>query len=127
LKDFFAAGAAAQAGESNFVVKMPMTSDGLTENIWVGALRNDPEKPGAFIGRLANEPNMIKGYASGQRIRFTIDEVNDWTYRTAEGAVRGNYTGCAIAAGLGAEAVKQIEAGARLDCSWLRARKILEG
>jgi uncharacterized protein YegJ (DUF2314 family) len=63
------------------------------EFIWVALLQIEDSY---LIGRVSNLPENIKGIKQGQRIKFTIDDIMDWTYNR-NGRRKGNYTARAIA------------------------------
>jgi uncharacterized protein YegJ (DUF2314 family) len=46
-------------------------------------------------GRLGNTPRMVRGYELGQTIRFRRSDMVDWMY-VERGAIRGNFTACAL-------------------------------
>ena len=75
------------------VIKLAIPTDRGKEFIWVALLQIEDSY---LIGRVSNLPENIKGIKQGQRIKFTIDDIMDWTYNR-NGRRKGNYTARAIA------------------------------
>jgi uncharacterized protein YegJ (DUF2314 family) len=76
-----------------FAVKLAIPTDRGKEFIWVALLQIEDSY---LIGRVSNLPENIKGIKQGQRIKFTTDDIMDWTYHR-NGRRKGNYTARAIA------------------------------
>ena len=81
-------------GTSSFALKVAIRDDGGTEYFWVNQFQRIDD---AYVGRLNNEPRMVKGYRLGQRIQFKHDQIVDWTYLDeTQRRTHGNYTACAL-------------------------------
>ncbi len=71
-------------------IKVAMPTDGAgDEVIWVTpfAIHN-----GAFLGRLANEPQALPKYRAGDTVHFIREQVRDWSFMGPEGKIYGSYT-----------------------------------
>ena len=88
LQRFFQLG---EAGiEGDYAVKIMLSDGDRVEHIWVGVPPDIGRDVGVIEGFLANEPT-VPGYAIGDRIKFRIDDIEDWMINTGE--VRfGGYT-----------------------------------
>lgn len=65
-------------------------NDGMgNEIIWVSDLRSTGKN--RFSGRLDNAPNYLTGKRLGSKVRFSLDQVADWSI-LAGGRLWGNYT-----------------------------------
>lgn len=74
--EFVAAFEERQAGDV-FSVKAPLSDGDMTEFMWlsVGAIENN-----IVFGRLDNDPVSIGRIKSGDRVRVSVDDLNDWLY-----------------------------------------------
>jgi uncharacterized protein YegJ (DUF2314 family) len=89
------------------LLKAPRPSiTGMAVKIGIPYGRNDHEffwvmdlaiNDGQITGRLGNTPRFATSVSAGQMLRFTEADVVDWLYRE-DGAVKGNYTSCALIA-----------------------------
>ncbi len=52
-------------------------------------------KGDAFTGTLDNAPRLVRNVKMGQAFEFTRGEIVDWMYLD-NGAMKGNYTACAL-------------------------------
>lgn len=69
--------------ESDFLVKVKLTVDGVTEYIWVDVLGFEPVKVGRerhLYGTLANDPVDLGDLVLGARVDIPITDVCDWGY-----------------------------------------------
>lgn len=76
-----------------FAAKLAIPTDDGVEFIWVALLQIEDSY---LMGRISNLPENIKGIKQGQRIKFTTDDIMDWTYHK-DGKRKGNYTARALA------------------------------
>lgn len=76
-----------------FAVKLGIPTGDGNEYIWITPFEMTD---GHFIGRINNKPRNIKGIKEGQRLKFTAEDIVDWTYHH-NGKRKGNLTGRAIA------------------------------
>ncbi|MGJ8562444.1 MAG: DUF2314 domain-containing protein [Alphaproteobacteria bacterium] len=89
LPDFWAAMDSGNANYSDFAIKHGMkTDDDSIEHIWISNLKHSG---GSISGTLENDPVYISGANLGDVVRFTNDEVTDWTFRDKD-KMRGHYT-----------------------------------
>lgn len=58
------------------------------EIIWVNTIRR---RGTVFSGKLANQPIHFRGKI-GDKLRFSSDQIADWSLRAADGRLYGNYT-----------------------------------
>lgn len=71
-------------------VKLPFaTPDGGSEWMWVEVLRWNGD---TIEGVLSNEPFNIPDLHAGQRVQGSMDDVFDYLYQRADGAIEGNET-----------------------------------
>ncbi len=75
----------------SFPVETPAMDN---EIIWVGDARQTG--PESFIGYLANTPKHIPGASQGSEVRFSIDQIEDWSWSDASGRLYGNYSARAM-------------------------------
>lgn len=76
-------------------IKMNIPSqDGRSEYFWISSLRREGS---GFAGTIGNRPNFATHVSMGDQVRFTRQQIVDWTYRdTRTDLMEGNFTGCAI-------------------------------
>jgi uncharacterized protein YegJ (DUF2314 family) len=67
---------------------------GQSEFFWISSVRREGS---GFKGVIGNRPNFATHVSMGDEIRFTQQQIVDWTYRDKRtGQMHGNFTGCAI-------------------------------
>jgi uncharacterized protein YegJ (DUF2314 family) len=94
LTDFLRRAAKPDAGTSDYALKVAISEGKRTEYFWVASFGRD--KAG-FHGVLANEPQVVKKYKSGERITFARSQIVDWTYYDdVAHKTFGNFTACAL-------------------------------
>lgn len=76
------------------------------EHIWV---TNVSRRGNVLVGELDNEP-VAKGYRLGQHVEVPLEQVSDWSYRGADGVMRGHRTTRLLLARLPADEAAQIRA-----------------
>ena len=93
--DAFLSKASSKApGRSGYALKVAISEGANTEYFWVDDFK---WSGGQFTGTLANEPQMVKKFRLGQRIKFGRELIVDWTYRdTPQRRTFGNFTACAL-------------------------------
>jgi len=71
-----------------FAVKVPVALAGRTEFMWIAttAIEN-----GILYGTLDNQPVSLPGVMRGDRVRFSVTELNDWVY-TLDDRTFGGFT-----------------------------------
>ena len=72
-------------------VKVSVRDRGQTEFFWINPFSKT--KTG-YIGRIDNEPRLVKSVRANSRIRFKESEIVDWMY-VEDDKMYGNYTTCA--------------------------------
>jgi uncharacterized protein YegJ (DUF2314 family) len=124
LEEFFKIGSNPPPGTRGFMVKVALRDSGNVENIWVGALERRTRKKAfitvseSFHGRLANEPEIVKGHKAGGRVPFSKSDITDWMYFDGDGRMIGNHTACAAATLDRTGELRRSIAQYRLDCTW---------
>jgi uncharacterized protein YegJ (DUF2314 family) len=68
-----------------------------TENIWVWGVRDSGG--GQYVGKLANEPNLMPGLHVDSKVSFSEDMIRDWSFYIGDLAY-GSYTTRVVAARL---------------------------
>ena len=112
-------------GASDFSVKVLLGPKNARESVWVSSLERRVGRRFFIItterwsGRLSNEPTQSIGLKIGDRVSFSANDIRDWTYRTVDGQVVGNFTACAITAQEGPDRLAEFVEKTRLDCSWI--------
>lgn len=76
------------------------------EHIWVSNVQRKGDK---LTGELDNEP-VAQGYRMGQYVEVPLSQVSDWSYRGADGVMRGHRTTRVILGKLPADEAAQIKA-----------------
>lgn len=92
LPEFLKAAAAPPAGAEGFAVKVAIREGANAEYFWISPFE---PKGDAFTGRLNNAPRMVRGVKNGDPLNFSKAEIVDWMYMD-KGAMKGNYTACAM-------------------------------
>jgi len=92
LPEFLKAAAAPQAGAEGFAVKVAIREDANAEYFWIFPFE---PKGDAFTGKLNNTPRTVRGVKNGDTLNFSKAEIVDWMYMD-KGAMKGNYTACAL-------------------------------
>lgn len=90
IGEFWAALERKRANEKNFAMKVRFPIKGYkdsAEHMWITDIRR--EGPGAYSGRLDNEPDYITDFKIGQRVTFTDAMISDWMF-TRNGKIVGN-------------------------------------
>jgi uncharacterized protein YegJ (DUF2314 family) len=112
-------------GARHFAVKILLRHEGYEERIWVGDLEGPLGRKltprDRLHGHLLNLPEVMTQFNFGDRVTFAEADIEDWIYVRPEGGFAGNFTGCAVVAAEGEEALVRFVEEHKLDCSWLRA------
>jgi uncharacterized protein YegJ (DUF2314 family) len=72
----------------SFSVKAPVTDGGRTEHFWITDVRYEQ---GVFIGRIGNDPGIVKNVKLGQEWKVKEAEISDWMFMRGE-KIHGGYT-----------------------------------
>lgn len=73
---------------SRYSIKMPLTTDGKTEHIWMVVTGYDGTR---FTGRLSNKPAFDPAMDVGAQVEVAAGEISDWMV-TREDGIYGAYT-----------------------------------
>lgn len=73
-------------GQSSFSIKAPVTDGQNTEFIWIEVQSIDGD---VILGDLANQPVDLKFMKEGDRVRVSLEDLNDWAYLDSEQMVGG--------------------------------------
>jgi uncharacterized protein YegJ (DUF2314 family) len=65
------------ANERGFAVKLAISDGDLTEYFWLVDLKRDGHE---ISGAIGNEPALIGIVKLGERVRFSEEEIADWSY-----------------------------------------------
>lgn len=97
LPHMFARFEEARRGTSSaddFMVKVRITADGVTEQIWMALIALDGKpvvENDAVTGIIANEPFEFTSIKLGDRFTADLNQISDWSYWQG-GLLHGNYT-----------------------------------
>lgn len=75
-------------GADSFSVKAPITDSHGTEHFWITDVSF---KDGFFMGKVGNEPGIVKNVQLGQDWRIAKAEISDWMYMRGE-KIHGGFT-----------------------------------
>ena len=81
-----------QPGMRGFAVKVGIGPAGGKEFVWITPFSQDGD---TLTGQIANEPERVKGFFTGQTLKMPVADVTDWTYLD-HGKMKGNYSACAL-------------------------------
>lgn len=114
LDNFLRLASAPAPGTSDYSVKVAVSEGKNTEYFWVSDFERSGEK---FIGRLANEPQIVKKFKNGQKFEFPRNQIVDWTYIDAsKRKMFGNFTACALLTREPPEEARKFRERFGLDC-----------
>jgi len=92
LDDFLVKAKRPPAGTTAYAVKVGVREGRGTEYFWVNEFS---WSDGTFMGRINDEPRLVKGIKRGQTYRFSRSDIVDWTYIDEKsGRTFGNFTAC---------------------------------
>ena len=77
-----------QKGADSFFIKAPITDANGTEYFWVSDVTYSN---GTFVGKIGNEPGIVKNVKEGQVWSTQKAEVADWMYMKGD-RIHGGYT-----------------------------------
>jgi uncharacterized protein YegJ (DUF2314 family) len=77
LPEFWERLANPAADERGFAVKLAISDGDLTEYFWLVDLKRDGHE---ISGAIGNEPALIGIVRLGERVRFSEEEIADWSY-----------------------------------------------
>jgi uncharacterized protein YegJ (DUF2314 family) len=96
-------------------LKVKVEHRGNVEYFWVTQFARSGK---GFVGYLANEPRLVSNVRFGQRYKFSREDIYDWTYvDAATGALKGNFTACALLVHETPEAARQFKEENQLECA----------
>lgn len=90
----------------HFALKARFKVENGHEHIWVGDLEVVPE---GFKGKLANDPNEIKGVKLGDEVSVRSEMVTDWGY-AIDGVYQGHHTTKVLLRHMSGKMRRQVEA-----------------
>ena len=73
---------------SRYSIKMPLTTGGNTEHIWMVVTGYDGER---FTGKLSNTPAFSETLQAGSTVDVAASEISDWMVQREDG-IYGAYT-----------------------------------
>jgi uncharacterized protein YegJ (DUF2314 family) len=92
LDDFLVKAKDPPAGTKSYAVKVGVREAGGTEYFWVEELS---WSDGSFMGRISDEPRLVKSVKPGQIHKFGRSDIVDWIYIDEKsGKTFGNFTAC---------------------------------
>ncbi len=74
--------------ERGFAVKLAISDGDMTEYFWLVDLKRDGKE---ISGAIGNEPSAVSIVKLGERVRFSEEEIEDWSYLRGKKMV-GNET-----------------------------------
>lgn len=72
----------------SFSVKAPITDSNGTEHFWITDVIFEN---GSFVGRIGNDPGIVKNVTLGQAWTIKRDEISDWMFVRGD-RIHGGYT-----------------------------------
>ena len=94
LDDFLVKAKQLPAGTKAYAVKVGIQEGRDTEYFWVHEFS---WSDGTFMGRINDEPRLVKSIKPGQIYKFSRSDIVDWTYIDEKsGRTFGNFTACAL-------------------------------
>jgi uncharacterized protein YegJ (DUF2314 family) len=115
LSDFLVKAKQPPAGTKLYGLKIAVQEGRDTEYFWV---REFSWSNGTFMGRIDDEPRIVKSVKPGQIHKFSRSDIVDWTY-TDENSARtfGNFTACALSGNKPSTGADGSQRRDGLDCS----------
>ena len=92
LDEFLAIAKDPPAGASGFKIKVMVTESAGVEHLWFTPFE---QRGDAFVGVLANDPQVITSMMAGEVYEVRRDQVTDWGY-VLDGKQKGSFTVCAL-------------------------------
>jgi uncharacterized protein YegJ (DUF2314 family) len=92
LDQFLALAANPPRGADGFKLKVRIVDAGRVEHLWVTPFRREGA---AFIGTVADDPELVKSVRYGQSYRFGRGDITDWGYEQG-GKQKGSFTVCVL-------------------------------
>jgi uncharacterized protein YegJ (DUF2314 family) len=93
LPEFLALARKPAPNMHTFAVKVPIPTEQGSEYIWITPFEFIGDH---LVGRVSNVPQDTKKLNEGDRLKFSVSDIADWSYRL-NGKRKGNFTGRAIA------------------------------
>jgi uncharacterized protein YegJ (DUF2314 family) len=114
LPGFLALSAAPNPGMKGFAVKVAIREGEEAEYFWIVPFNASGRQ---FSGAINNEPRAVHSVKLGQTITFDQSEIVDWMYFD-NGAMKGNYTACALLKSVPADEADEFKRHYRLSCDF---------
>lgn len=116
LDEFLKLSTEKSALRANHALKVAITEGLKTEYFWVDGF--ETKGGDKFIGRINNDPNLVKNVEYGQRYEFSRSQIVDWVYLDRmRGKMVGNFTFCALLTQESKEQAAAAKEQFNLDCS----------
>lgn len=112
LDDFLKLSAHPPAGASRFKLKVKVTDRHGSEVMWVIPFH---QTDSAYIGTLADEPEVVTSIRNGQQFAFDRAQIADWGY-TLNGKQKGSFTVCVLFKHMPAAVVQKYRDGYGFEC-----------
>ena len=94
LDDFLVKAKQPPAGTKAYAVMVGIQEGRDTEYFWINEFS---WSDGTFMGRINDEPRLVKSIKPGQTHRFSRSDIVDWTYiDDKSGRTFGNFAACAL-------------------------------
>jgi uncharacterized protein YegJ (DUF2314 family) len=115
LDEFLTKAMQLPAGTKSYALKVAIRDGGDTEYFWVNEFS---WSDGAFVGRINDEPRLVRSVRPGQIHKFGRLDIVDWTYvDETSGKTHGNFTACALLSTQPPAEAAKLERRNDLDCS----------
>ena len=116
LDDFLIKATQLPAGTKAYAVRVGVQEGRDLEYFWVNEFS---WSDGTFMGKINDEPRLVKRIKPGQIYRFSRFDVVDWMYIDEKsGRTFGNFTACALASQKPPAEADELKRRNDLDCSW---------
>ncbi len=116
LDDFLIKATQLPAGTKAYAVRVGVQEGRDLEYFWVNEFS---WSDGTFMGKINDEPRLVKRIKAGQIYRFSRFDVVDWMYIDEKsGRTFGNFTACALASKKPPAEADELKRRNDLDCSW---------
>ena len=113
--EFLALAEQPPARYSGFSIKVRISDGKNDEYFWVAPFSHTGS---SYTGTLDNDGELITSYHAGQKITFPESDIVDWLYHDeATGAMKGNFTACALLTHEDPKEAAQFKKDYGLECS----------
>lgn len=114
LPGFLALSTEPKPGMEGFAVKVAIREGEEPEYFWIAPFSANGRQ---FSGAINNEPRAVHSVKLGQTITFDQSEIVDWMYFD-NGAMKGNYTACAVLKSTPAHEADEFKRRFRFSCDF---------